>query len=752
MILPLPQVKDLVLVGGGHAHVHVLKAFAMRPVAGLRITLITREINTPYSGMLPGHVVGSYSAEDVHIDLLRLARFAGVRLFIGEVTELEPLAKTLRFVPGTGSGDAVANAADGDGLPASRELRYDLVSINTGAAPNCPFDLPHVVPVKPIGRFLPGWQQLAETIATGQRLAVVGGGAGGFEIALAAQRQLGPGVTVSLITSGALLPEQGERLRSLARDALADASVELREGFRVEAVTDELIRSDKGEEMPAVGVLWVTGVGAPDWLADTGLQLDADGFIEVDRFQRSVSAPDVYAGGDVAGMRDQPRPKAGVFAVRQGPILARNLRAAVLDRPADARAYKAQSRYLALLNCADGTAIANYGGLARRSKLLWRLKDWIDSAFITRFNHLPDMNAPGAKPRPFDELRSAELGRDMRCGGCGSKLNATLLSRVLRDIEVVEAPWVVQGIGDDAAVLLRGSGSQVLTTDGFRSMLDDTRLLGRVAAHHALSDVYAMGAEPTAALLNATIPLMSEAMMEAELRDLLRGVLDVLREDGVPLVGGHSAEGLELSVALTVSGSLGDEVVLGKTSGEVGDQLILTQPLGTGCLLAAAMRGECAADDWQGCLRALDVSNKAAARIVRKHGAKGCTDVTGFGLVGHLQEMLGQGEEAPGARLNLAAVPFLPGAVEVIAAGVTSTLHEANARAFVGFEVLGTIASTPQFQLLADPQTAGGLLATVPVEAAEACVRELRVAGYESAAVIGELTNSPSCIGPTQAP
>jgi len=734
MNLPLPQVKDLVLVGGGHAHVHVLKAFAMRPVAGLRITLITRELNTPYSGMLPGHVLGAYSAKDVHIDLLQLARFAGARLFAGSVTALDPVTNMVRFLPA--------------GSTAHRELRYDLLSINTGAAPNCPFDLPHVIPVKPIGRFLPGWQQLSEAIATGQRLAVVGGGAGGFEMALAAQRQLGPGVQVSLLTGGLLLPEQAERVRRLAHAALIDANVELRENFRVDDITSERVRSTTGVELPAMGVLWVTGVSAPAWLQDTGLQLDNQGFIEVDQQLRSVSAPAVYAGGDIAGMRDQPRPKAGVFAVRQGPFLARNLRAAVLGKPADARRYQAQSQYLALLNCADGSAIASYGDLAVRGKWLWRLKDWIDRAFMTRFNELPDMQRADRKPRKVDELRSTELGNDMRCGGCGSKLNATLLSRVLKDLAVVDAPWVVQGIGDDAAVLEPGAGSQVLTTDGFRSMLDDTMLLGRVAAHHALSDVYAMGAQPTAALLNATIPLMTEAMMEAELRDLLTGVLEVLREDNVPLVGGHSAEGVELSVALTITGSLGTEVVLAKTGGQPGDVLLLTQPLGTGCLLAAAQRGDCDAEHWQGCLRALDVSNKAAAQIIRSFGASACTDVTGFGLVGHLQEMLADTQGRLGATLRLSQIPLLPGAAAVIEAGVTSSLHSANARAFDHFEVPGDLALSGHCQVLADPQTAGGLLASLPAQAAEECVHQLRAAGYADAAIIGELTTSGSRIEP----
>ena len=725
MIPPLPQVKDLVLVGGGHAHVNVLKSFAMRPVHGLRITLISREVDTPYSGMLPGHVHGAYSTSDVHINLLRLARFTGARLFIDEVTSIDPDSKLLRF---------------GDG----RELRYDLLSINTGAAPNCPFDHPHVVPVKPIGLFLPGWHALKERLSKGSRLAVVGGGAGGFEIALAAQHQLADlSVTVSLLTSGKLLPDKVERVRLLGENALRDANIELRENFRVGEVNADALVSNDGEVLPAAGVLWVTGVAAPGWLANTGLARDQAGFIEVDNYLRSVSHDSVYAAGDVAGMRDQPRPKSGVFAVRQGPKLARNLRAAALEEPARAKPYKAQSRFLALLNCADGTAIASYGSFAARHKIFWRLKHWIDSAFMTKFNVLPVMQ-PGAAPEAYDELRSDELGDAMRCGGCGSKINASLLNRVLRDVEAVDAPWVLQGIGDDAAVLDVQQSPMVITTDGFRSMVDDTRLLGRVAAHHALSDVYAMGATPSAVLLSATLPLMSEAMMEAELRDLLAGVQSVLREENVPLVGGHTAEGAELSVNVTVTGTLGEAAPLGKVAGKVGDVLVLTKGLGSGCILAAAMRGDCETKIWRNCLAALDTSNRSAAKIIRSHEASACTDVTGFGFAGHLFEMLGGESSELGAQVHLNQVPELLGAKSVLERGITSSLQSANATALAAFEIAPELAGSAGVALLADPQTAGGLLAAIPAEHASRCVESLRHAGYTQAAAVGKLTDGAS--------
>ena len=733
---PLPQVRDLVLVGGGHAHVHVLKAFAMRPVSGLRISLLTRDVDTPYSGMLPGHVGGEYQRDDVHINLLRLARLAGARLFIGSAEGIDPERKLVRF-----AGD--------------RTLRYDALSINTGAVPNCPFDDPSVIPVKPIGSFLPGWNQLRSRLGAGATLTVVGGGAGGVEIALAARRVVARDVDVRLVTAGTLLPEHGERVVELARRALMSAQVTLDEHFRVEDIADGMVIARDGRKLRSDAALWVTGVAAPDWLAATSLPLDDAGFLAVDEYLRCEGQTHVFAAGDVAGMRQQPRAKSGVFAVRQGPVLARNLRAVLLQRPAHLRRYRAQQRFLALLNCADGTAIASYGGFAARSRALWRLKDWIDRRFMARFNRLPDLSSmadnDGVAGRlravlfPPDEIREHTLDHAMRCGGCGSKLNATLLDRVLRDLRLGSPPqWVRQSIGDDAAVLEPAGSLEVLTTDGFRSMLDDPRLFGRVTARHALSDVHAMGALPRAALATAVVPLMSEDMMAQELRDMLAGVVEVLEEENVVLIGGHSAEGAEAALHLTVTGAVAAQQ-LRKSGADPDDCVVLSRPLGTGVLLAAAMRGELAAADWSNCLHALDQSNRAASQVLRKHHASSATDVTGFGLLGHLLEMLQSGA-AGGVELHLDAIPLLAGACSAAQAGTRSSLYAANARALEHFELLGDVATRPELSLLVDPQTAGGLLATVPAARAEACVQDMRDAGYGEAAIIGHVRPGRLCI------
>src|SRR5438309_1612753 len=212
---PVAIAQDLVLVGGGHAHVHVLKSFGMRPAPGVRVTLVTRDVETPYSGMLPGYVAGHYSFEECHIDLGRLTSFAGARLIRDEAIGLDRDAGTV-FTR--------------DHPP----IRYDVLSIDIGSAPrsdDVPGAAEHAIAVKPIDRFAARWEALlARTREMPRlRLAVVGGGAGGVELALSAQHRLaglkGDTVEVTLVTREALLPSHNARVRKLFDQILADHRV-----------------------------------------------------------------------------------------------------------------------------------------------------------------------------------------------------------------------------------------------------------------------------------------------------------------------------------------------------------------------------------------------------------------------------------------------------------------------------------------------------------------------------------------------
>lgn len=717
-----PPVRELVLIGGGHSHVQVLKRLAMAPPPGIRTTVIARESHTPYSGMLPGHIAGHYTFDQIHIDLGPLAQAAGARFIADEVSGLDPDGQTIQLLD-------------------HPDFRYDVVSINCGATPGfsgVEIDT-GVVPVKPIGRFLPHWNAIRtrseSRLRSGEsvHIAIVGGGAGGVELALAVHFVLGGigDLRVTLATaSERLLAGHNQRVQTHFEQLFASRGIRVERNFDVRRVAGGRLESTTDESIDADEVFWVTGVEAPEWPRRSGLAVNEQGFILVDDFLRSTSHDTVFSTGDVAGVTDQLRPKSGVFAVRQGPALADNLIRTLEGRRL--RRFRAQTRFLSLISEGGRVATASRGDWFATGAWVWRWKDWIDRRFMRRFQELPDMvtAAPTVAPALQDDLPDS-----MRCGGCGSKLGADMLTRVLRKLPTTAHPDVDVGIGDDAA-LLKGNGSQiVISVDSFRSMIDDPYLFGRIATHHSLNDIFAMGAQPVAALAIVTVQLMAEQLMEDDLYLLMRGAVDVLNEQGVALAGGHSSEGAETSLGFAVTGSLVDKPM---TKGGLrdGDVLLLTKPLGTGVLLAANMVGKARSQCIAAAVNCMDQSNAKAAQIIRAHGAAGCTDVTGFGLLGHLGEMLRAAKLS--ARLDVSAIPHLQGALELFDAGEASSLQANNEQIFADCRFEGCSPTESRVRVLADPQTAGGLLAGVDAAGADACLRALLDAGF-SAAAIGKI-------------
>lgn len=719
----VPISQDLVLVGGGHAHVHVLKQFGMRPEPGVRLTLIARDVETPYSGMLPGYVAGLYRFDDCHIDLVRLARFAGARLIHDEAAGLDRSAQQVVFRD-------------------RPSIRYDVVSLDIGSTPRLD-DVPgaalHTVPVKPIDRFGQRWEALlARAEDHGRvRLAIVGGGAGGVELALSAQHRLagllGDAVAVTLVTREGLLPSHNRPVQRIFARLFAERGIR--------AVTDTpIVRVEPGRLIGADGsaiefdeALWVTEAAGAPWLADTGLPLDERGFVVIDETLRSPADPAVFAAGDIATMPAHRREKAGVYAVRAGPPLADNLRRALAgQRP---RRAVPQTRALALIGTGDGGAVASRGPLAAHGdgvagRMLWRLKDWIDRRWMRRYTELPAMA----------EADGPEGDAAMRCGGCAAKVPAEVLARAMARLAPASSPAVTIGLGspDDAAVVaFPGAPPLLQTVDFFRAMVGDPYLFGRIAANHALGDIYAMGGLPETALAIATLPPARPAIVEQDLFHMLKGGTEVLEAAGAVLVGGHSAESAELGLGFAVTGRTRPGRLLRKGGLKPGDRLILTKPLGTGVILAAEMRGRARARSVAAAIAAMQQPAAAASSCLVAHGATSCTDVTGFGLLGHLVEMLTASDAA--ARLDPAAIPVLDGALALLATGLTSSAHTGNLAAFAALAPDAAEADPPFAALLIDPQTAGGLLAGVPAERAAACVDELCRLGYR-AAEIGVVT------------
>lgn len=707
--LQVPIAQDLVLVGGGHAHVHVLKRFGMKPEPGVRLTLITRDVETPYSGMLPGYVAGHYRLDECHIDLMRLARFAGARLIHDEAIGLD-----------RGRHEVLCRAHP--------PIRYDIVSLDIGITPQrdtIPGAAEHTVAVKPIDRFAERWEKLLDRTKARDRLrlAIVGGGAGGVELALAAHRRLAGMLAappqISLVTRDGLLPSHNARVRAKFARILGERQI-------VVVARNPVTRVEQGRLILADGgmlefdeALWVTEAAAAPWLAETGLALDPGGFVETDEFLRSPADPAVFAAGDVAAMRSHKRDKSGVYAVRAGPPLAENLRRALAGRRL--RRAIPQRRALALIGTGDGRAVASRGGFAAEGAWLWRLKQGIDRRWMRGYTDLPAMDA--------DE-------NAMRCGGCAAKVPADVLGGVMARLAPGAGEAVELGVGDDAAVIAFPGGPPLLqTVDFFRALVDDPYLFGRIAATHALGDIYAMGGAPETALAVVTLPPARPAITEHDLFHMLKGGTEVLEAAGASLVGGHTAEGIEMALGFAVTGRARPGRLLRKIGLKPGDRLILTKPLGTGVVLAAEMRGRARARVVAGAIDVMLQSAAAASWIFTSHGASACTDVTGFGLLGHLLEMLAA--SGVDARLDPERIPVLDGALDLIEAGIASSLNPGNQSALAALadaDLASPLAALLP-GLLIDPQTAGGLLAGVAVGRAGDCLDELQDIGYLAAEI-----------------
>jgi selenide,water dikinase len=736
----LPILKDLVLLGGGHSHVTVLKQFGMDPLAGVRVTLVSRGVDTPYSGMLPGLLAGHYTYDDAHIDLQMLARFAGARVIVDEAFGLDLVNRHVLFAR-------------------RPPVAYDVLSIDIGSTPSVgvPGAAEHAVPVKPIDRFLGRWVNVRERFlnaTTGGRIAVVGGGAGGVELLLAVQHSIttlradrgrdGTPLEYHLFTDGPhILPTHNSAVRRIFDRLLRARGVHVHLGSPVVDVLPGRMRTGDGETHDLDAVLWTTEAAAAPFLAASGLAVDDAGFVCVSSSLQSVSHADVFAAGDVASMVEHPRPKSGVFAVRQGRPLSQNLRRALLGQPLGR--YRPQRQFLSLISTGDRYAVASRGPFAMEGGWLWTWKNWIDRRFMRRFTELPEM-ASAAAPRVPAGLADGEAlaalsAMAMRCGGCGAKVGASVLTRALEHLPAEDRGHVLIGLDapDDAAVIETADGGAVVhSVDFFRSMIDDPYVFGQVAAQHALSDIYAMGGQPQTALAIVTIPYGPERKVEDTLTHVMAGAAVVLREAEAVLVGGHTSEGAELGLGFAVHGRVDPGRILRKGGLRPGDRLVLTKALGTGTLFAADMRHRAKGRWIAAAVASMVQSNRGAAECLQRHGATACTDVTGFGLLGHLVEML-KASDAD-AELDLDALPVLPGAEQTVRAGILSSLQPQNVRLRRAIANLADAADEPRFALLFDPQTSGGLLAGVPEAEADACLAALRAAGYAASAVIGTVT------------
>jgi len=741
-----PVVSDLVLLGGGHANIQVLKMMAMNPLGGLRITLISDQTHSPYSGMIPGYLAGYYTYEDCHFDLRRLCEELGLRFIKAKIIGIDPQRKKIRL----------ENRAD---------LSYDCASINVGIEPRRIEKLAHesafkIIPLKPISQFITQWDQLLTDLKNYKGndslpLAVVGAGAAGVEISIILKMLIDKNqwnAKVCLIHRHEYLVSEKDRqaqkqllktLNALHINLYQNTEVlEVQENGLVLKGANGFVHTDF-----FFRALIATQAAAPKWFKNSGLSVNQDGFLKVTEKLLVENEDSLFAAGDCIHFLPSPLKKAGVYAVRQGMTLEHNIRA-FFTRQSSLKTFHPKKNVLSLITIGDKKALVHQdsASLLRvlSPVLLWTVKDWIDRRFMARFQAETFAVNPGhfnkVMPVPKSTL-VPEDWQDNTCGGCGSKLGASTLTQSLNKLTIPSDDFVLLGVkdGEDCALTQVSENTLCLQSiDQFRSFISDPYLLGQIATQHALSDVYAMGGVAKTAQVGLTLCAASEKIHGEDIFQVMSGVLDSLTKNATSLVGGHTGEGAELAIAIAVQGEVPPKQVLRKQLTQPGNQLILTKPIGTGVIFAANMLAQANGKWVDEALSSMLQSNKTALETIRVFAVSGCTDITGFGLLGHAVEMLGKNSDnSLGIKIDYKAIPLLDGVNQLFEKGYFASIAVKNYESLRS--VLSAEVNNQNVPALFDPQTSGGLLFSVPFYQTENCLKALHQNGTSKACVIGEV-------------
>jgi len=447
-------VRDVFLIGGGHSHVLLIRRWAMKPMPGVRLTLISTDAHTPYSGMLPGLLAGHYSVDDIHVDLRILTTWAGVRFIEQSVIAINLDKQEVNF----------------DKRP---PMGFDVLSLDTGSTPDLSVlgAATHSTPVKPVHTFFNRWRDLttrlqkqnAKTVSIG----VVGSGAGGFELITAMRHALPVELAQChwFLRGDYPLAGRPRKLGELALQAAKKQGIAVNTKVDVVEVKENILIAADGREFPVDEILWCTAAVGPEWAKQAGFKLDKRGFVATNEYLQSTSHPFVFATGDIGTQVDTPSLKAGVFAVRQAPVLFENIRRFLLNK--SLKTYKPQSDFLSLMATGGKRAIACRGPIVIEANWIWQWKDHIDQKFMRQFKDLPDMSSIKIG-RVSEELLDADetandINNTMPCKGCGAKVAGSVLQKVLSSLPVSDTNNVQSGIAqaDDAAVVVASSNRLV---------------------------------------------------------------------------------------------------------------------------------------------------------------------------------------------------------------------------------------------------------------------------------------------------
>ena len=696
----IPITNDLVLIGGGHSHLSVLMKLSKRPINGNRITLITNEIDTPYSGMIPGYIEGIYSWRDSHIDLYRLCLKLNVRFIHAEVERVSAYEKEIYFKD-------------------RPKIKFDVLSINTGIQSNnreIKGAAKYCLPVKPISKLT---NNFLNKITNFKSIAFIGGGAGSVELALAIKKRflnINQDIKITIITGKrGLLSTFPQKTKLTSLKTLEKFKIDIIEYKRVlEVKPKQIILSDKSILKIDKAILSTNSM-TPKWLAKSDILLTKDNYILVNKsFQTNYKY--VFASGDVIDFNNQNLKKAGVFAVRSGKPLAINIRKFILGKKLVE--YKFNKNYLALIGTSKRSAIATKYNLTFNSRFFFYLKKYIDQNFIKKFSDFRIRKKFTLDALKTDVLNIFVKHKEkitdendiMQCKGCAAKVPLNALKQAL--------PKDIVSTSEDA-VSVPGHPELYQTVDMISSIITDPFLLGKIAANHSISDMVSVNSKIRSAMMILQLPLSKTEINSRDLEQVLLGANEIFKTIDCPLIGGHTMIGKDKDpiIGFSILGQKQKKIKIMKNRRKIKtkDLLILTEKIGSGLIFAGINNYLIDSYFQTDVIKQMIKGNLNFGKISNQLNILSMTDITGFGLANHLLNLIKRDNSKTGLTIYPNKIPLFEGVNECLNKDIKSSLFESNYD-IAQKDIIYKRDKSKLDNILYDPQTVGGIAFIIPQE------------------------------------
>ncbi len=693
----IPINNDLVLIGGGHSHIMLMMELSKNPIEGNRITLISNEIDTPYSGMIPGFIEGIYTWRETHIDLYKLCFKLNIRFIHSEVTEISAINKEIV-------------------LKNRPKIKFDVLSINTGIQSSnktIKGALKYCVPVKPISKLS---NNFLTEIKNNNNIAFIGGGPASVELALGLQKRLKnskSNLKISIITGkNGLLSSFPNKTRKVAKETLQNSQINVIEKEEViEVQKDTLILSNKTKLKIDKSIL-STNAMAPVWIKKSDIILNPDNFIIVnDKFQTNYNY--VFAAGDIVDFNNQNLSKSGVYAVKSGKPLAKSIRRFIQKKiPIP---YKFNKNYLSIIGLSNGLAIATKYNFTFTSRFSFLLKKLIDQKFVKKFNNLNQDNYYTFRSlyKVFDVMIQKNNKNipsyQMQCRGCAAKVDFNALKATLPK-EII--------ITSEDAININNYPKLYQSVDMISSIVSDPYLLGKIAANHAISDIIAVNSKLISALMILQLPFSNSEINSRDLEQVTSGAREVFKSANCSISGGHTMIGKDKDPVIGFS-VIGEKKSVNnnqtRSKLKINDILILTEKIGSG-IIFAGINNDIIDSFYQiEVLDQMSQGNINFSKISDKLKILSMTDITGFGLANHLLNLVKRDVGKTGLTIFPDKIPIFKGVTKALSKNVRSSLYDKNFNT-AQKELVYDRETKLIDEILFDPQTVGGIAFLIPQE------------------------------------